>query len=40
MVRDALVSRGLVPAGAVVVFVSMDTLLGREESNFVHVERL
>ena len=40
MVRDAVVSRGLVPAGAVVVFVSMDTLLGREESNFVHVERL
>ena len=39
-VREQLVSRALVPSGAVVVFVSMHSVLGREETNFVHVERL
>jgi pyruvate kinase len=38
--REQLVARGLLTSGAVVVFVSMHTVLGREESNFVHVERL
>jgi len=39
-VRDVLVNRALMPSGAVVVFVSMHSVLGREETNFVHVERL
>jgi pyruvate kinase len=39
-VREALVSRSLVPSGSVVVFVSMHPVLGREDSNFVHVERI
>jgi pyruvate kinase len=39
-VRDEIVNRGLVPPGAVVVFVSMHSVLGREETNFVHVERV
>jgi pyruvate kinase len=39
-VRGALLSRALVPEGAVVVFVSIDPVLGREDSNFTHIERL
>jgi hypothetical protein len=39
-VRETLVSRGLVPAGAVIVFVAMRTPLGRDGSNFVYVERV
>jgi pyruvate kinase len=38
-VRATLIERGLVPAGATVVFVSMHPELGgRENTNFVHVE--
>ena len=39
-VRETLASRHLVPAGAIVVFVSMHQVLGRENTNFVHVETL
>ena len=39
-VRDTLVSGALVPAGAVIVFVAMRTSLGRDGTNFVHVERV
>jgi pyruvate kinase len=39
-VRQALLTRGLVPSGATVVFVSIHPMLGREGTNFVHVERL
>jgi pyruvate kinase len=39
-VREALLTRGLVPSGATVVFVSIHPMLGREGTNFVHVERL
>jgi pyruvate kinase len=38
--RPALVSRGLVPAGAVIVFVAMRPTLGRDGTNFVHVDRV
>jgi pyruvate kinase len=38
--RDAIVARGLVPGGSVVVFVAMHPVLGRENTNFLHVERL
>jgi pyruvate kinase len=37
-VRKILRDRALVPAGAVVVFVSMDAALGRQDANFLHVE--
>jgi pyruvate kinase len=39
-VRQTLISRGLVPGGAIVVFVSMHPVLSREGTNFVRVERL
>jgi pyruvate kinase len=39
-VRETLVSRALVPAGAVIVFVAIRTPLGRDGSNFVYVERV
>lgn len=39
-VRATLAARRLVPAGAIVVFVSMHQVLGREDTNFVHVETL
>ncbi len=39
-VRDVLVSRGFVPSGATVVFVAISPALGRNDANFVHVERL
>jgi pyruvate kinase len=39
-VRDLLVARNVVSAGAVVVFVAMRAALGRDGTNFVHVERL
>jgi pyruvate kinase len=39
-VRELLVERGLVPSGSAVVFVSMHPVLGREDTNFVHVERV
>ena len=38
-VREILVTRGLVPAGAIVVFVSMQPVLSHEGTNFVRVER-
>ncbi len=38
--RQVLVSRALVPAGATVVFVAMRPTLGRDGANYVHVERL
>jgi pyruvate kinase len=37
-VRETLTTLRLVPVGAVVVFVSMHPSLGRETTNFVHVE--
>jgi pyruvate kinase len=40
VVRDLLVARNVVSAGAVVVFVAMRAALGRDGTNFVHVERL
>jgi len=39
-VRDALLTRGLLPRGETVVYVSMHSALGREDANFVHVERV
>jgi pyruvate kinase len=39
-IRDVLVSRALVPTGAAVVFVAIRPVLGRDDANFVHVERL
>jgi pyruvate kinase len=39
-VRQVLLSRALVPGGAIVVFVSMHPVLSREGTNFVRVERL
>jgi pyruvate kinase len=39
-VRQILLSRALVPGGAIVVFVSMHPVLSREGTNFVRVERL
>jgi len=39
-VRRLLVDRGLVANGAVVVFVSIGTVLDRSDANFVHVETL
>jgi pyruvate kinase len=39
-IRHALLARGLASLGQLVVFVSMDAALGREDANFVHVERL
>jgi pyruvate kinase len=38
--RRVLLDRGLVPAGSVVVFVSIGPELGRSDANFVHVETL
>jgi pyruvate kinase len=38
--RIVLRNRDILPAGAVVVFVSMDSALDRDDANFVHVERL
>ena len=39
-VREVLLDRGLISTGAVVVFVAMRPVLGRDNANFVHVERL
>jgi pyruvate kinase len=39
-IRDVLVSRAIVPSGAAVVFVAMRPALGRDATNFVHIERL
>ena len=39
-IRDLLVSRGLAPTGAVVVFVAISAVLSQDGANFVHVERL
>jgi pyruvate kinase len=39
-VRDTVVARALVPAGSVVVFVAIRPVLGRDGTNFVHVERV
>ena len=39
-VREILVARSLVPAGAIVVFVSMQPVLSHEGTNFVRIERL
>jgi pyruvate kinase len=39
-VRDAVVARGLASPGAVLVFVSVHSVLARENANFMHVERL
>jgi len=39
-VRDTLLRRELLPAGALIVFVSIDPVLGRENTNFVHLETL
>ena len=39
-VRDVLMTRGLVPASSVVVFVSVDPALAREGRNYVQVERV
>ncbi len=39
-VRARLATSGLVPPGSTVVFVAMHSVLGREDANFVHVERL
>ncbi len=39
-VREYLVAGSIVPSGSTVVFVSMHAGLGREDANFVHVERL
>ena len=38
-VRGLLIDRGLIRKGASVVFVSMDADLGREDANYVHVEK-
>jgi len=39
-VRELLVERGLVPPGSVVVFVAINPVLGREDTNFVRVQRI
>jgi len=39
-VRERLLSRAILPEGAIVVYVSMQLAVGREDTNFVHVERL
>lgn len=39
-VRDALLTRGLVPVGETIVYVSIQSSLGREDANFVHVEKI
>jgi len=39
-VRDVLITRGLVPSGHAVVFVSVHAVLGREDTNFVQVQRI
>jgi pyruvate kinase len=39
-VRQRLLDSGMLAAGATVVFVSMHAVLGREGSNYVHVERV
>jgi pyruvate kinase len=39
-VRETLTSRGLVAPGSVVVFVAMHPVLGKDGTNFVHVERM
>ncbi len=39
-VRETVIARGLVPAGSIVVYVSMHPVLSREGTNFVRVERL
>ena len=38
--RKLLRDQNIVPAGSVVVFVSMDAELERDDANFVHVERI
>jgi pyruvate kinase len=38
--RATLTTRGLVSPGAVVVFVAIHPVLGRDDTNFLHVERL
>ena len=38
--RKVLRDQNIVAAGSVVVFVSMDSALDREDANFVHVERI
>ena len=38
--RATLTTEGLVSAGAVVVFVAIHPVLGRDDTNFLHVERL
>lgn len=39
-VRETLVARALVPAGATVVFVAMQSALGRDASNYLLVEQM
>ena len=39
-VRDVLAARELLPSGATVVFVAISPALGRDDANFVHVERI
>jgi pyruvate kinase len=39
-IRELLLTRNLVPTGAVVVFVAINAVLGGDGMNFVHVERL
>lgn len=39
-VRAALLARNLASAGAAVVFVAIDPTLGRDGTNFVHVEKI
>lgn len=39
-VRMSLLDHGAVPAGAVIVIVSVSPVLGQQETNFVHVERV
>ena len=39
-VRDAILARGLVERGSILVFVSIHPALGREDANFMHVEKL
>ena len=39
-IRELLLTRSLVPSGAVVVFVAINAVLGGDGMNFVHVERL
>ena len=38
--RATLIARGLVTAGAVAVFVAIHPVLGRDDTNYLHIERL